>query len=326
MKKTLLSIFGAIACMTSFAQTMSPSWTITQNSNFPIPAAGIKYMDAVDANVCWATGWDGGSAGQYNRAYCWVTRTNNGGTSWTCSPVWQSTTNPVLGDTNIYAISNIEGIDGTTAWVAAYEKAGGGSKGGIFRTTDAGATWVNMTSPAMFTNTASFCNWVTFLTPNVGVTNGDASSSTGNEHELWRTTDGGTSWTAVAGANIPNPTSGEFGITNVYEKRGSNNIWFGTNKGRVFYSTDAGITWNVTTLDASKSITDIAFCDANNGIAILYAASPSTLSAAYNTTDGGVTWNLLPNMMADANFGKADICGIPGTSWFASAGANSTPV
>src|ERR1043165_5457444 len=185
MKKSLLTIFSIAACMTSFAQTTSPSWTVIQNSNFPITSAGIKYMDAVDANSCWGTGWDGGTAGQYNRAYCWVTRTTDGGANWTVSPVWQSTATPVLGDTSTYVISNIDGVSGTTAWVGAYKKIGGGSQGGIFRTTNTGATWTDMTAAGMYTHTASFCNWVTFLSPNVGIAHGDPNAGVGNEFEIW---------------------------------------------------------------------------------------------------------------------------------------------
>ena len=321
MKKTLLSIFGVAACLAGFAQqTPSPSWTITQNSNFPIPSAGIRYMDAVNSNVVWATGYDG-TTGNTSRAYCWVTKTTDGGNTWNASPVWPSTVTPVIGDTSTYVIASLEGQSATTAWVAAYKKINGGSQGGIFKTTNGGSTWVNMTSAAMFTNTSSFCNWVTFLTPNIGVCDGDPNSSTGNEHELWRSTDGGTTWSPVAGANIPNPVSGEYALTNIYEKFGSTHLWFGTNKGRIYRSTDAGVTWNVTTVNASNSISDIAFYDANNGVTVTFPAS-GTVATVYSTTDGGVTWTA-NNAGNDPNFGRNDVCAIPGTCWFASAGAGA---
>lgn len=320
MKKTLLTILSAMACISAFAQA-SPNWTIVQNSNFPIPSAGIRYMDAVSPTAVWASGYDG-TTGNTSRNYVWVTKTNNGGTSYTVSPVWTSTATPLIGDTSTYAISNIDAMNGTTSWLGAYKKIAGGSQGGIFKTTDAGVTWVNMTSSAQFTHTNSFCNWVTFLTPNNGVADGDPNAGVGNEHEIWRTNNAGVSWTLVAGANIPNPTGGEFGITNVYEKFGSSNLWFGTNKGRVFYSTDAGATWNVTTVNSANTISDIAFYDAMNGLVMTYVGT-TTNSAVYNTSDGGVTWNLLPNAATDPNYGRNDVCGIPGTSWYASCGAGT---
>ncbi len=72
-----------------------------------------------------------------------------------------------------------------------------------------------------------------------GVAQGDPVSG---EYEIYVTTNGGEAWTPIPGANIPNPTSGEFGITGNYCAFGDN-IWFGTNQGRIFRSTDKGNTW-----------------------------------------------------------------------------------
>ncbi|MGE0567761.1 MAG: T9SS type A sorting domain-containing protein [Bacteroidia bacterium] len=317
MKKSLLTIFGAVALMVGFAQqTPSPSWTTTNNANFPIGSFGIRYMDACSAQDVYASGYHG-VTGEIGRNYVWVTRTHDGGSNWTASPVWTSTATPAIGDTNYYVIANIDGIDANTAWVGAYTKTGGGSLGGIFKTTDGGATWNDMTSASMYTNAASFCNYVFFLTPNIGITAGDP---VGGEFEMWRTTDGGANWTAVPGANIPNPVGGEFGIVNVYETEGTSNIWLGTNKGRILRSTDAGQTWSVSTVIANNTVSDIAFYDSMHGIVATYPPS-STVVAVYNTTDGGATWNALPAVTADPNYGRNDFCAIPGTCWYASCGA-----
>ena len=55
MKKKLLSICALVA-ITFGAQAQSPDWSTIQNTNFSQVSAGIRYMDAVDANVIWATG------------------------------------------------------------------------------------------------------------------------------------------------------------------------------------------------------------------------------------------------------------------------------
>jgi len=68
-----------------------------------------------------------------------------------------------------------------------------------------------------------------------------------------------------------------------------NNIWFGTNKGRVFRSTDKGHNWTVsnTTFGNNGLIETLAFKDSLNGIAVNSGGTSST----YNlTTDGGLTW------------------------------------
>lgn len=317
MKKTLLTLFCAATSVIGFAQP-SPQWTVTQNSNFSIPAAGIRFLDVVDQNVVWASGYDGFDPGLN---YCWVTKTNNGGTSWTVAPVWSSSVNPSVGDTNTYVMANIDGINATTAWVAAYEK-GPGAQGGIFRTTDGGATWTDMTAAGMYTNAASFCNYVFFLTPSVGITAGDPHPGNNNEHEIWRTTDGGNTWSLVPGANIPNPVSGEYGYVNVYEKHGTTHAWLGTNRGRVYRTTDAGLTWSVSTVNASNTINDIAFTDANNGIVVTFVGTTTT-STIYRTSDGGATWTLVTGATSDPNYGRNDICAIKGTSWYASCGAGT---
>lgn len=325
MKKIYGILMGTLVSSSIFAQmTPSPSWSVIQSPNFSLSQfSGVRFLDAVDPNVVWAIGYDGTAP---NRNYCFFSKTSNGGTSWSSGVVFSSTTNPTIGDTNTYVISNMEGIDANTAWVSAYMKQTQ-NKGGIFRTTDGGNTWVNMTFTAagMYTNNASFCNIVTFVNSSVGITQGDPNPTSANEFEIWRTTDGGTTWSLVPGANIPNPLgSSEYGLVDVYTKFG-NSIWFGTNQGRVFRSFDAGQTWSVSTVLPNSSISELAFYDANNGLCVAWTgSSPNFTMNLLNTTNGGATWSLIASGSGlDPNFGKNDIAGIPGTSWFASAGAGT---
>lgn len=314
MKKQLLSIIAALTVGTAMAQLVpSTSWSTNQNALFPPSSAGgslpgVKFMDAVDANVVWVIGWDYGN-GQTSRNYNWYSRTINGGTSFSGGNVFS--------DTNTYVIANMEGIDANTAWVASYMKTTPSNMGAIHRTTNGGANWVNMTASGMFTNTTSFANWVTFLTPSVGIANGDPVNG---EYELWRTTNGGLSWTPVPGANIPNPLSGEFAIVNLYAKVGTSNVWFGTNGNRMFRTTDAGITWSVSTVGVpSNTITEIAFSSPLNGVC--YTGNGTALEL-WNTTNGGATWTQVGPPLP-ANLGFWDVVGIPGTGNLASFGAGT---
>ncbi|MEI8136183.1 MAG: T9SS type A sorting domain-containing protein [Bacteroidota bacterium] len=320
MKKTLLSIFGALAVSSAIGQVASPSWSLTQNAAWPKVSTGVRLASAVDANVFWATGYDG-TTGNTGRNYSWFTKTSNGGALFTSGYIFASPTNTLIGDTNSFKIASLDGVSATTCWVASYLKPTD-NKGAIHRTTNGGTSWQNMTPANMYTNTASFCNIVHFLTPQIGITMGDPNPGTNNEYEIWRTADGGNTWSLIPGANIPNPASaGEFGLTGVSTKLGSSNIWFGTNEGRIFRTTDAGLTWNVTTLDpTSIGVNEIAFANPLNGYAWLFDAA-QTLQQ-YNTNDGGVTWTLIP--LVDPNLGLNDMSGIPGTSQFASCGAGST--
>lgn len=322
MKKQLLSIFAALSAGAAFSQTASPSWSTVQNAAFTQSVAGIRYMDAVDANVVWVMGYDGAAP---RRNYNWVSRSINGGTSWNSGPVYASATTPAIGDTTNFVPANLDAIDANTAWVCAYQKgplpytASNTGGGVIYRTTNGGSSWTNMTGTGMFTNTAqSFANFVVFLTPQIGIAQGDPI---GGVYEIWRTTNGGLSWSQIPSANIPAPSStGEYGIVNLYAKYGSANMWWGTNEGRIFYTNNAGLTWNVATCAASSStITEIAFVSATQGVA--YAVNAGNTFEMYNTTNGGVTWTQIATV--SPNVGLNDICGVPGTNQFVSAGAGT---
>lgn len=305
MKKNLLSLC-VLGCTTLMAQTQSPDWSTIQNTNFPQPSAGVRYLDAVDDSTIWATGYDGTAT---SRNYNWFTNSINGGTTFTSGNVFA--------DTNVYTISGIEGVDATTAYVAGFFKATG-NKGVVYKTTNSGATWSNTAAVNMYTNAASFVNITCFTDLVTGITMGDP---VGGEFEIHRTTDAGATWTKIPGANIPNPVASEYGQTGVYTKNG-NDIWYGTNVGRVFHSSDAGLTWTVGTVTgATVGVSRLAFRDNMNGLCIAYSGTTAApVSGLYVTTDGGLTWT---QVSAPANFGLNDICRIPGTTMYASCGAGT---
>ena len=305
MKKQLLSIIAALMVGTTVAQTPSPSWTISQNAAFTSTAVGIKFLDAVDPNVVWVFGYDGFAP---RRNYNWVSHTINGGTTFTAGNIFP--------DTNTYVVANMEGIDANTAWVSSFMKSSQ-SQGAVHKTTNGGATWVNMTGTGMFTNTAAFTNIVSFFTPSVGITMGDPVNGA---YEIWRTTNGGLSWSLVPPTNIPAPTSGEFGIVNLYAKQGTSNLWFGTQQGRIFYTNNAGVSWSVAACGPSSgTVTEIAFSTASQGLA--YVVNSGQQFELYNTTNGGASWTLVSP--TPANIGLNDVCGVPGTNQFVSVGAGT---
>ncbi|GIV29322.1 MAG: hypothetical protein KatS3mg028_0388 [Bacteroidia bacterium] len=60
----------------------------------------------------------------------------------------------------------------------------------------------------------------------------------------------------VPGSNIPAPLSGEYGLDQLsYTKVDGdpNHMWFGTNKRRVFYTKNAGVTWSVSALTGAPT-------------------------------------------------------------------------
>ncbi len=268
MKKQLLSIIFVI--LLGFS-SMAQVW-LTQGAGFTTASRGIMNIYPVNSQVVWAAAYDGtgGTNGCQD-----FTKTINGGTTWTPGIV-----NATVG----LQSSQITAADATTAWVCMY-KATGSAAQGVYKTTDGGATWTHQAT-ALFTNSASFPDAIHFWDANTGWVLGDPISG---KFEMYTTTDGGTTWTAVSGTN-PAALSGEYGYTSNCAVAG-NSIFFGTNKGRIFASTDKGHNWTVVTPPNFTGKNSFpAFKDAMNGLALKYQTSADTLLLLDKSTDGGVTF------------------------------------
>lgn len=288
-------------------QVPANSAWIEQASGFAAMYRGAYQISIVDANTSWVTAIDGTSGYPVNE----FTMTTDAGATWTPGQI-----NPATG----IAPANISAHSDLKAWVSMYPTTGAGGK--VYYTEDAGVTWVNQNNPSMFTNSASFLNIVHFFNENDGYCMGDPISS---EFEIYTTADGGTTWNAVPAASIPDAQSGEMGWTGVYDAFG-NFTWFGTNKGRIFKSSDKGLTWSALT-PGLGDIQKVAFNNENNGIAqqIVYNTSTGAITTFTMkvTNDGGNTWN---SVTPGYGTGKSDICGVPNLPGkYFSVGTNGAP-
>jgi hypothetical protein len=218
------------------------------------------------------------------------TRSTDGGQTWTAG-----TFNAGTGLSMVFA------IDANTCW-AAFNT---GANQGLYKTTDGGTTWVKKGGVY---GASSFANVVHFFNDTDGFAQGDP---VGGYFELYTTTDGGESWTRVPQANIPAPTTGEYGITGNYSAVG-NSIWYGTNAGRVFYSSDKGMTWGATlTPFGATNVVQPLFKNENVGIAFRSYLDMGLEPTLNVTTDGGITWTAL-NVTGDMRARWFDY--IPGTT------------
>ena len=264
MKKLLLLVSLIFISIYAHSQTV---W-ISQATGFTPVSSGVRNVSVVDSNIVWLASYDG-SGGAGNRQD--FSRTLDGGNNWTAgiTPAPPS-----------YNWSMIFGINATTAWAMFYNSVAATGGGGIWKTTDGGMTWNQQGIGTMFTNTASFPDVVHFWTVDTGFALGDPNPSA---FEIYTTVDGGTNWTLVPSVNIPTPLSGEYGIVDHYAVLG-NTIWFDTNKGRVYRSTDRGLTWTVSstgiTVPANAAI-DVVFYDQAHGVARL-ATTAGTGNSAVN--------------------------------------------
>ncbi|MEI6576541.1 MAG: T9SS type A sorting domain-containing protein [Bacteroidota bacterium] len=273
MKKLLFLLVFVVAGIATQAQ-----WTM-QNTHFPLQYTYPLHLCAVDANVVWATGGDGDVNPTYLQDF---TRTNNGGTTWTAGH---------FNGWNTYGTAMIFAIDYNTAWIPLFDSLGVGG-GAIIKTTDGGTTWVHQTTAA-FAGAAAFPNVIHFWNANEGFCMGDPN---GGSFEIYTTIDGGNDWVRTPAANIPAYLSGEFGVVGYYSVVGDN-IWFGTNKGRVYKSINKGLNWTVSTVSSTWAAVYVEpkFITATHGVVIHKGNGSGTGSTGekYETFDGGATWSLI---------------------------------
>jgi photosystem II stability/assembly factor-like uncharacterized protein len=299
MKKILLFILMTTSFVVN-AQFWSPKAT-----GFTTPSRSLNSISIVDANVIWANAFDNLDPINQDFTIKEFTRSIDGGNTWTSGTINLGPNSSDMGSSSITAISS------STAWISV--SPGAINTGGIWKTIDGGINWTKQPT-ALFNSGDSYPNFVHFWNATDGIAQGDPENG---EFEIYTTTDGGTTWTRVPAANIPDPdVAGEFGYFNLFTVSG-NTIWFGTDLGRIFRSSDKGFTWTAydSVYSTDFGLDRFTFSSATKGILMIH-----NTSKVYSTVDGGATWSPITT----PNFYKTEIAYIPGTSTVV-AGAEATP-
>ena len=211
-----------------------------------------------------------------------------------------------------------------------------GSYGTIIHTTDGGNTWINQESRTM-----EMLRGVSFTDENNGIVVGESGiilntkdggktwnfKSSGTTETLYdvsfsdanngtavgfwtsvgtvyRTTDGGNTWT-------PQQTSiaGSYGVYLSVSFTDANNGTIVGNDGNVEHTTDGGNTWFAQNSNTTHTLNAISFLDVNNGIAV------GSSGTVITTTDAGANWTLMQvteNTLYDASYTDIDNCLIVG--------------
>jgi len=291
MEKKLL-LFLLISSFVANAQF----WT-EKATGFSNPSLTLNSISIVDANVIWANAYDNSDPMNTDFTIHQFTRSVDGGNTWVAGTI------DLGANSSDMDISSITAVSATTAWTSV--SPGATNNGGIWKTTDGGANWTQQPT-ALFNGVDSFPNFVHFWDANNGIAQGDPE---GGEFEIYTTTDGGTNWTRVSGANIHDPlNTGEYGYYNFYKVHGYS-IWFGTDNGRIFKSSDKGLNWTAAqSPSVDFGLDQFTFSDENKGLVMLY----STVNL-YSTTDGGMNWSASPISYTGQVF-NTNIEYIPGTS------------
>ncbi|HMQ48907.1 MAG TPA: T9SS type A sorting domain-containing protein [Saprospiraceae bacterium] len=250
-----------------------------------LPPGNFDYQNVsiVNADVVWALA-DSITFSLSPNAVPAIVRTTDGGANWDYIRAEEAV--------GRFAWS-IQGLDEQTA-IFSTNKFIPSDTRPVFKTTDAGLSWREITPP-----NSSGGVLLHFFDPLQGVAI--------NRQRVSTTLDGGETWTLVPEANGPVFESDEFNLlyfSGNYSAQVGDYVWVGTNKGRVYRTSDRGYHWDMFTVSHDDDmILSIAFTDTLNGVAT--AANPNggdfyENSRLFATADGGVTWTELdPAPMGD---------------------------
>lgn len=267
------------------------SWT-------PVTSGTTANLRAVSVNG--QTIWVSGDKGTVRKS------TDNGST-------WRDVAPRGVADVDF---RDIEAVDDRTAFLMS---SGQGPQSRIYKTTDAGASWMLLTTNL---EPKGFWDCMSFWDPTHGIIVGDPVDG---RFTIMTTSDGAT-WQKVKGPSA-NKDEGAFAASGTCVfTRGTREAWFGTGGvggARVFHSEDGGQTWSIAKTpirhdSANSGIFSLAFSDAMHGVAVGgdYMKPDESAGTIAISNDGGKTWTagLLPGYRSAVWCRNADVCIAVGTS------------
>lgn len=212
-----------------------------------------------------------------------------------------------------------------------------GLNGKVLKTTNGGSDW-----NALNTNVKDGLACIQFINENIGFASGGFIGGEAKNCTMIKTTDGGNTWNKLNVATgkcgggsyfinadtgfyayaddlyghsvIARTTDGGTTWNQVYSGSGwisyfhfpdSKNGYATVNNDSVLKTTDAGLTWTLTSLGVKTWGSGIYFFDKDNGIV---GGKTNTNAAMFKTTNGGINWTPVEssNMIFKISFGDAD--------------------
>ncbi|MBX2929340.1 MAG: hypothetical protein KF852_16010 [Saprospiraceae bacterium] len=302
LKPKLLKKFTAfcllLAACTALSAQAPGTWT-AHGSGITASPRDFLGIDAVSPDVAWGVA-EHPTFSVGAREFC---RTLDGGATWQTGVIDPSNGGQFT-SLAVYA------LDAETAWVIM-TNIPTQNHGKIYKTTDGGQSWQEQTGS--FNGTGNAVAFIHFFDADNGLAIG--SPGTGNAAidslRIWKTSDGGNAWNRIPPDQLPTPLASEgFWITpgNGHYAAIGDKIWFGTRRGRIWYSPDKDENWQAFPL-STQNITNMSFSmtfsDEQNGIAAGYGI-------AFRTEDGGQTWTPLTTLPASVVYYR--IQHVPGSN------------
>ncbi len=266
------------------ARTNAVTWTERGPSNVPGRTRALLIFADDPTGETWLAGAVGGG----------IWKTTNSGTSWT---------NKTPDLPNIAVVTMAQGVSNPAVIYAGTGEsfAGDGIDGdGIFKSTDNGENWVQLASTI---DTEDFGNVNRIVVdpnnPDIVLAATQTSSISGFfQSGIFRSTNGGTSWTQVYDGNNR--------VQQIVATPGDFNVLYATERGvGVVKSIDGGQTWNDSSTGLSPSgRLELAVSDVNTNK--VYISAQGGLSGngsdLYVSDDAGATWSLALEDNGGENF------------------------
>ena len=160
---------------------------------------------------------------------------------------------------------------------------------GAFKSVDGGATWQFLAATNVDMNPDwRFVNRLAIHPSQAGLLLAGVTNNSRTSGAIYRSTDGGASWTRVSTARA---------LDVAFDPNSPSNVVAGLDDGTLLYSRDAGISWTQTArlVDApsgrnNTARAEIAFARSQSGLA--YASIDNNQGEVWRSNDAGATWQL----------------------------------
>jgi hypothetical protein len=277
----MLFKFTKIICMiiilSSFNLLYSQIFWNEVNSGVSV---SLRCVSNIDATIAWSCG-DSGT----------VIRTTDGGYNWE--------NESIIGIPTDVTLVNIFGIDINHALTAGYS----GTNTFVYYTNSGGIIWEQV-----FTQSNGFIDGIWMVSPQQGLMVGDP---VGGRWSLWKTTNGGMNWDST---DLYLPQSGSEAGWNNSLWADSNQIWFGTNNNRIYYSSNYGSNWEVQSTGGEQNSCMVTFRlpDKHYGL-----TGGNTLLLSSN---GGLNWQNIAAPGTDIFNGAAFTNAYMSIGWYVRSG------